>query len=272
MQQLHRQVRLIAPHPPNLELPLFVFLPGLDGTGLLLRSQIPHLSKAFDIRCLSIPPDDFSSWDSLVAQTIKAIARELEFSGKPGKVAQEGRSQHHRPVYLCGESFGGCLALQIALRAPQLWQKLILVNPASCFRQQPFINWGSYLTRLLPKFIYPLSSLWLLPFLGALQRMRPSDRQALLAAMQSLPQKTTIWRLQLLRSFYLQPTELKKLQGQVLLIASAADQLLHSLSHARFLLKQIPKAQMVALPRSGHACLLERDVDLHQILWEYLFF
>lgn len=252
MQQLSKEIQFLRPVPAKPDLPLLIFLPGLDGTGLLLRSQIPHLSKTFDICCLSIPHDDISSWEGLATETIAAIARV--------------RGKLTRPVYLCGESFGGCLALQVALKAPQIWERLILINPASCFPQQPLVNLSPYLTRLLPKNIYPLSSLWLLPFLGALERMLPGDRQALLDAMRSVPQRTSIWRLELLRSFHLQPTELARLERNVLLIASAGDRLLHSVSHARFLTNHIPKAKMVVLPESGHACLLEKEVNLYNIL------
>jgi len=249
-----KEIKLLKPLPARPDLPLLIFLPGMDGTGLLLRSQIPYLSKAFDIRCLSIPGEDMSSWDRLAEETSSAIAREKETP--------------HRPVYLCGESFGGCLALLVALKAPQLWNRLILVNPASCFRQQPLINWGSYFTRLLPKNIYPLSSLGLLPFLASLERMLPGDRQALLDAMRSVPQRTSIWRLELLRSFHIESTDLKAIEKPVLLIASGGDRLLHSVAHARFLTKHIPKAKMVVLPHSGHACLLEKDVNLYNILIE----
>lgn len=252
VQKPPKEINFLKPLPARPDLPLLIFLPGMDGTGLLLRSQIPHLSKAFDLRCLNIPGDDMSSWDRLAEATIAAIASE--------------RRSGDRPIYLCGESFGGCLGLLVALKAPQLWERLILVNPASCFRQQPLINFGSYFTRLLPKNIYPLSSLGLLPFLAALERMLPENRQALLDAMRSVPQRTSIWRLELLRSFHIQSKDFKAIKKPVLLIASGGDRLLHSVAHGRFLTQQIPQAKMVVLPRSGHACLLENDVNLYKLL------
>lgn len=252
MQELSDKIHFLRPVRDRSEKPLLIFLPGMDGTGLLLRSQLDDLSKAFDIRCLSIPGEDMSSWARLTEETIAAIAGE--------------RGSLRRPVYLCGESFGGCLSLLVALRAPELIERLILINPASCFRQQPLVNLGPYVTRLLPKNIYPLSSLGLLPFLAALERILPDDRQALLDAMRSVPQRTSVWRLELLRSFHVQPKELETLQLPVLLIASARDRLLHSVSHAKLLTKHIPNTNTLVLPRSGHACLLEKDVNLYDIL------
>jgi len=82
--------------PKNLrpDLPLFVFLPGMDGTGQLLRTQTEGLERLFDVRCLAIPPTDQTGWDELAERVIDLIEAELKQSGD-------------RPVYLCGESFGG---------------------------------------------------------------------------------------------------------------------------------------------------------------------
>src|SRR4028119_1481215 len=108
MANANNKVRFLTPKPPKPERPLFVFLPGMDGGGLLLRSQIPKLANHFDIRCLAIPADDMASWEVLVSETIALIEAEKQ-AGKP-----------KRPVYLCGESFGGCLAMKTVLEAPQI--------------------------------------------------------------------------------------------------------------------------------------------------------
>ncbi|OCR01062.1 alpha/beta hydrolase [Oscillatoriales cyanobacterium USR001] len=249
------QICLLKPNLPRLDYPLFVFLPGMDASGELLRSQIPELSQGFDIRCLSIPTDDLANWDVLVDETISLITAEKVKGG-------------YRSVYLCGESYGGCLAMKVILKAPQLFDRLILVNPASSLKRQPLIEWGSYLTNWLPRSFYPLSVLGLLPFLASLGKIEKSDRQALLAAMQAVPQVTSIWRLGLLRSFDVSSEQLRTIQQPTLIIASKADRLLPSVLEAKYLVKEIPNTQMVVLPTSGHACLLETDVDLWAILKE----
>ncbi|MDJ0555760.1 MAG: alpha/beta fold hydrolase [Microcoleaceae cyanobacterium MO_207.B10] len=255
MQVANSQISFFRPIASKPGLPLFVFLPAMDGTGKLLRSQASQLSKAFDIRCLTIPPNDISSWDQLVEETIALIKIEKE-------------AQPKRPIYLCGESFGGCLALKLAVGASELLDKLILINSASSLREQPLVRWGSYLTQWLPSYLYQLSVTGLLPFLAALGRIERDERQALLEAMQSVSQQTSIWRLELMRSFKVETTQLEALQLPVLVIASAADRLLPSLPQGKFLVKHLPKAQMVVLPNSGHACLLEADVDLYKIIRE----
>ncbi|NEP04471.1 MAG: alpha/beta hydrolase [Okeania sp. SIO2G4] len=253
MQVATSQISFLRPTTPRPELPLLIFLPAMDGTGKLLRSQQSRLSNAFDIRCLSIPPNDLSSWDRLLEKTVELI--EIERQAIP-----------ERPVYLCGESFGGCLALKVAFTAPELFNKLILVNSASSFSQQPLVKYGSYLTQYLPSYLYRLSVTGTLPFLAALGRIERAERQALLEAMQSVSQQTSIWRLELMRSFQVDKNQLKKLKKPVLVIASAADRLLPSISQAKFLVKHLPEAKMVVLPNSGHACLLETDVDFYTII------
>ena len=253
MQVASGKISFLRPTPFQPELPLFVFLCAMDGTGKLLRSQISSLSTGFDIRCLSIPQNDLSTWDQLSEKTINLIKIEQEAAPK-------------RPVYLCGESFGGCLALKVALNTPELLDKLILVNSATSFSQQPIVKYGSYLTQYLPSYLYQLSVTATLPFLGALGRIRPEECQALLKAMQSVSQKTAIWRFELMRSFQVKKNQLKNFPKSTLIIASAADRLLPSISQAKFLVKYLPKAEMVILPNRGHACLLEADVDLYKII------
>ncbi len=253
MQVASSKISFFRPIPSKPELPLFIFLPAMDGTGKLLRSQLSKLSTAFDIRCLSIPPNDLSTWDRLLEITINLIKIEQEAAPK-------------RPVYLCGESFGGCLALKVAFNAPELLDKLILVNSATSFSQQPIVKYGSYLTQCLPTYLYQLSITATLPFLGALGRIEREERQALLKAMQSVSQQTAIWRFELMRSFQLNKNQLKSLKKPVLVIASAGDRLFPSVSQAKFLVKHLPEAQIVILPNSGHACLLEADVDLYEII------
>ncbi len=253
MQVASSKISFFKPSIPRPELPLFIFLPAMDGTGKLLRSQLSSLSTAFDIRCLSIPQNDLSSWEQLLETTINLISIEQEAASK-------------RPIYICGESFGGCLALKVAMSAPELLDKLILVNSASSFSQQPLVKYGSYLTQYLPTYLYQLSVTGTLPFLGALGRMQRDECQALLEAMQSISQQTSIWRFELMRSFQVDKHQLKSIKKPTLVIASAGDRLLPSISQAQFLVKHLPEAQMVILPHSGHACLLEADVDLYEII------
>lgn len=240
------------------EFPLFVFLPGMDGTGQLFRAQTAGLEVGFDVRCLALSPTDLTSWDELAEQTVALIHQDLAKAGG-------------RPVYLCGESFGGCLAMKVALLEPNLFTRIILVNPASSFRQKPFFSWSGTVTSWMPAPLYRLSSVCLTASLARLERLTPDDRQDLLKAVQSVPQKTSVWRLSLLNSFAIPEQDLRQLDQPVMLIAGARDQLLPSVAEVQRLARSLPNSKIVVLPYSGHACLLEADTNLYHIMQEQNF-
>jgi predicted peptidase len=96
----------LTPQSSNPNYPLFVFLPGMDETGKeLMCIQTADLEIAFDVRCLVIPADNLSSWDEMTDQVVSLTQMELEKAPRSS-------------VYLCGDSFGGCLALKILERFP----------------------------------------------------------------------------------------------------------------------------------------------------------
>lgn len=244
----------LTPSALRPENPLFVFLPGMDGTGQLLRTQTGALQVGFDVRCLAIPPDDQTGWDELVDQVLELIQSEI------------AKHPSRQPVYLCGESFGGCLALKVATQAPHLFDRIVLVNPASSFDRRPWMLWGGQIIQWFPNFLYEWSSMGLLPFLGDLSRISPSDHQAFFTAVRTVPKETSLWRISLLQSFKLNSLPLERLKQPVLLIASGSDRLLPSIPDAKALVAQLPNAKLTTLPHSGHACLLEKDVNLYEIM------
>ena len=243
--------RLLTPNRPRANRPLFVFLPGMDGTGELLQPQIGGLEECFDIRCLSLPADDCSDWSTLAAQTSALVRQER---------------QSERPIVLCGESFGGCLALLVALTAPQLCDRLILVNPASSFGERPHLKLAMAVLPWLPDSFYRSLAGTILPLLTANRPIEPAVREALVIAMQSVPPKTAGWRLTLLENFQMAPSQLRRLTCPTLLIAGESDRLLPSTTEVERLAAALPDARTVTLPESGHACLLETDVHLFEIL------
>jgi pimeloyl-ACP methyl ester carboxylesterase len=171
-----------------------------------------------------------------------------------------------RPIYLCGESFGGCLAMQVATQSPQLFKRIILINPASSFQQHSFFGWISQFTPFVPSSLFNMGALGLLPFLASLPRISQSERLILLTAMRSIPAETINSRLSLLRNFQVEKKDLQQLTQPVLLIGSGSDLLLPSVREIAKLADILPNTRTFILPNSGHACLLEKDVNLYQIL------
>ncbi|MEO1621636.1 MAG: alpha/beta hydrolase, partial [Cyanobacteria bacterium J06632_3] len=64
---------------------------------------------------------------------------------------------------------------------------------------------------------------------------------------------------------------LEHIDYPVLLIVGAKDRLLPSKREAQMLVRRFPNAKMTLLPRSGHACLLEAEVKLGEILKTHRF-
>ena len=250
---LEFSVDFIDPRKVNPDAPLFVYLPGMDGTGKLLQTQSDRLVANFDLRCLSIRTDDYSTWEDLATDTVRLIESELA-------------NKTNREVYLCGESFGGCLAIKTALAAPNLIKKLILVNPASCFNQLPLLSWSVNLAPWMPAWVHRYSAAGLLPFLVQLNRINDCDRERLIESMKSVPPQVVNWRLSLLRDFKVTKEQLRSLNMPSLIIAGAADGLLPSVQEAQKLTRLLPKAKSIVLPQSGHACLLETGINLYEIL------
>ncbi len=243
----------LTPKRVQPEYPLFIYLPGMDGTGQLLRSQTAGLENSFDVRCLAIPRKNLTNWDVLTKDVLNLIDTELEKSSQ-------------RPVYLCGESFGACLAMKVAILVPHLFKRIILINPASSFHLRPWLSWTSQLTQCVPSWFYDVGALGLLPFLASLPRMSPNVRHELLKTMRSVPPETVSWRLSLLREFQVDEQQLHHLSQLILLIAGGSDRLLPSVMEVQRLANILPNSQIVVLPNSGHTCLLEKDVNLYEIL------
>ena len=246
-------LRFLTPCSINPLLPLLIYLPGMDGSGELIKSQLPELSVSYDIRCFSIPLDDFTNWNELVEILAKLILNEQKLLPA-------------RPLILCGESFGGCLALKFAAHYPDICDSLVLINPASSFRRRPLLGWGASVSHLLPNSLYHLSTFGLLPLLIASKRVNSYSRESLLKAMQSVKSASAIWRLSLLNSFVLEHLPLHQIKNPVLILASGSDRLLPSVEEANKLVKYLPNAKMLMLPSSGHACLLESAISLNSIL------
>jgi pimeloyl-ACP methyl ester carboxylesterase len=245
-------LKLAAPAGKHPHRPLFIYLPGMDGSGELFSAQCDRLTDYFDIRCLVIPGNDLSSWESMAIQVVQLVRQEA--------------SATSRPIYLCGESFGACLALRVVALAPTLVSHLILVNSASAFHRFPWLHWVAHLTPWVAPPLYQGSTFGSLPMMANLSRMGNANRQALMRAIGAVSQASTAWRLSLLSQFRLEPLRLHRVTAHTLLVASLSDRLLPSLEEAQYLATLLPNPRIYPLPYSGHISLLEDGVNLTAIL------
>ncbi len=253
LSEQHQCPYFFTPFQAAFDRPLFIFLPGMDETGKeLMTLQTTGLETVFDVRCFVIPATIFASWESLAQQLLDLIQAELK--------------QASRQIYLCGESFGTCVALTAMAKAPELFDRIILVNSASSFHRVSLLTLGSFLLPWTPQFLYDVSSILAIPLLAQVTRVSSNTGQALVKATQATPKRTAEQRLELLRNFRIDEAKLQKIAQPVLLIGSQNDHLLPSVAEAYRLAKSLPNAQIITLPGSGHACLVESDVDLMALL------
>jgi pimeloyl-ACP methyl ester carboxylesterase len=238
----------------NATKPIFIYLPGMDGSGKLLKNQT-HIWQNFDVRCVAIPPNYGIEWQELTQQLIILIQQQLKVD-------------NHRQIYLCGESFGACLAIKLMEKMPNIFTKVILINSASAFSQRPWLKLGTYITQIMPDFIYQSSTLLLLPFLAKLEALTLRERQRLFKVMTLLPPTIVSWRINLLEKFLIDQNKLNQYKKDILIIASAEDQLLPSVEEAKRLKNIFTQSKISILTHSGHCCLLEKNVDLCKIVTE----
>jgi pimeloyl-ACP methyl ester carboxylesterase len=147
-----------------------------------------------------------------------------------------------------------------------LFKKIIIVNPASSLHRVPLLSLGSRLFPLTPDFIYHHSAFFSLPLLANLSQISDRTRQDLSDSMESAPKQTVQQRIAMMREFTIDETKLQQITQPVLLIGSQKDFILPSVKEVKRLAKIFPQATVVTLPHSGHACLVEKDINLYQIM------
>ncbi|KAL8544329.1 hypothetical protein ACS0TY_004752 [Phlomoides rotata] len=259
-----------------IDSPLLLYLPGVDGVGLGLTLHHERLSKIFDIWCMHIPLTDRTSFTEMVKFVESAVR--IEYSRAP-----------NRPIYLVGESFGGCLALAVAARNPDIDLMLILANPATSFGKS-LLQTETLLTlsALIPEQIssslpYVLTLLFGTPVkmvTSAMGKRLPSDQlikelsqdtlamsSYLSVLSKAFTAETLRWKLEMLKSAAaFANSRLHAVKAQTLILASGQDQLLPSRDEAERLTKVLPNCQIRVFEDKGHALFLEDGVSFVSIL------
>ncbi|KAJ3669550.1 hypothetical protein LUZ60_011500 [Juncus effusus] len=254
--------------------PLLLFLPGSDGVGLGLIMHHKSLGKAFEVRCLHIPVKDRTPFEGLINVVEECIKYEHSISP-------------NRPIYLIGDSFGGCLALSVAARNPTIDLVLILVNPATSFNKSPLQpifplleNLPAELHVAVP---YILSSVMGDPLkmamvgiggdlpspqlLEKLSNTLTSMLPLLSELADIIPRETLLWKLKLLKSgdAYTN-SRLHAVNSPVLLLASGKDNLLPSGAEADRLFSTLKNCRVRYFKDNGHTLLLEDGINLFSVI------
>ncbi|KAL3516214.1 hypothetical protein ACH5RR_023116 [Cinchona calisaya] len=261
-----------GPHVKNS--PVLLFLPGMDGLGLGLMLHHKALGRVFEVWCLHIPVKDRTPFEELV----KLVEETLR--------AQHASSPN-KPIYLVGDSFGGCLALAVAARNPTIDLVLVLANPATSFNRsqlQPLLP----LLEAMPKELhftvpYLLSFVMGEPIKMAMVTVDATLPPRLVLEQLSgkltgllprlsgladiIPKETLLWKLKLLKSAAAYAnSRLHAVRAEVLVLASGKDNMLPSGDEAQRLENSLQNCKVRYFKNNGHTILLEDGVNLLTIM------
>ncbi|XP_076922202.1 phytyl ester synthase 1, chloroplastic-like [Bidens hawaiensis] len=257
---------------PLPDSPILLFLPGMDGLGLGLILHQKSLRKVFEVRCMHIPVYDRTPFIDLVA----FVEETLRF---------EHALYPSRPIYLVGDSLGGCLALAVAARNPGIDLVVILSNPATSFDRTPLkpilpVLEGipDTLTGTIP---YLLSFVMgdpikmasvddeysYIPNLEKLSDNLVSLLPRLSGLSDIIPKATLSWKLKLLKSAAAYTnSRLHAVKAEVLLLASGRDNMLPSRDEALRLSRNLQNCRVCFFKDNGHTLLLEDGINLLTII------
>ncbi|KAK4486449.1 hypothetical protein RD792_009127 [Penstemon davidsonii] len=249
--------------------PILLFLPGIDGLGLGLILHHKSLGKVFDVRCMHVPVQDRTPFEAMVEWVEETVMAEHSSSPK-------------RPIYLVGNSFGGCLALAVAARNPKVDLVLILANPATSFGRSP-LQPVFPLLEALPNDLHLLSFV-----LCDLVKMATVDINTVLSPTQYfeklsgnltsliprlsgladiVPKETLLWKLKLLKTAAAYAnSRLHAITAEVLVLSSGKDNMLPSRDEALRLLSSIRNCKIRHFKDNGHSILSEDGVNLLTII------
>ncbi|KAK7826703.1 acyltransferase-like protein [Quercus suber] len=182
-------------------------------------------------------------------------------------IRSENNHSPNRPIYLVGESFGGCLALAVAASNPDIDLVLILANPATSISRsqlQPLMTLLEFIPDQLP--FNPPNMLSLMT-VGELSQDLDAISSYLSVLADILPRETLRWKLQMLKSgSAFSNSRLHAVKAQTLILSSGRDQLLLSQEEGERLCHVLPKCEIRKFNNSGHFLLLEDGIDLVTII------
>lgn len=227
-----------------------VLVPGIDGTAELFYRQIPLLASSFNVVAFPLPDKPAATMDELVDDLVLLI-----------------RETSAKPVLLCGESFGGALAMSVALARPELVKGLIIINSFPYLENRLQLALAPRIVKLLP---------WVaMPAVRRLTEHRLHSAHALdedlhefRVRMRGIGRDGYIRRLELLMQYDIR-ARLAQLAMPVLFLAGTDDKLVPSARWAQYMAARVPGGRVLLLEGYGHCCLINHDLDLAQLVREW---
>jgi pimeloyl-ACP methyl ester carboxylesterase len=225
-----------------------VLVPGMDGTGELFYRQVPLLAQSYRVATYALR-DATDSMDVLVEDLAVVIER----------VAPEERS-----AIVVGESFGGTLALSLAIARPERVRALVVLNSFSYFAPRIRLRLALAGLRMMPWGAMTLARRATAARLHSAHTHRHEIRRFLELTTRAT-REGYLNRLRILTRYDARPG-LAQLKMPVLFLAAEHDHLVPSVRQAMLMARHIKGAALQILEGHGHICLIAPDLSLEQIL------
>jgi 3-oxoadipate enol-lactonase len=227
---------------------LLIYISGLDGTGQLFFKQAPALARSYRVVTFRSRDNGRFTYEDLT-DDVAAIIRDLG----------------EQSATILGESFGGTVALNFALRYPQMVERLVVINSFPRFRKRFTIKVGALLASGLPfRLLWPVRRV--ASILGLLvDGVSREDRRVFWKAIRTVSGEAYAQRLKLIAALDLEP-RLSEIHAPALFIAGERDLLIPSVREAHAMASRMPNATVKVVKGAGHACLLGSRVRLAELL------
>jgi pimeloyl-ACP methyl ester carboxylesterase len=228
-----------------------VLVPGLDGTGQLFYRQRPLLMRSRRVATYALR-DSTSEMSTLVDDLAAVI---------------ETVAPADKRAIVIGESFGGTLAMSLALARPERVSALVVLNSFARFTPQFRLHLALWGLRALPWGMMPVVRRATASRLHSAHSHDNEIREFMRVTM-AATREGYLNRLRALTRFDIRD-RLHELRMPTLFLAAELDHLVPSVTQARFMAGRVPGAQVRVLSGHGHICLIAEGIDLGGILDEW---
>ena len=231
--------------------PAFVYVSGIEGTGKNFYKQAADLERDHTVISFPLRPEGRYGMDTLIDD-----------------LAQVLRKVGEQKVTVLGESFGGLIVLATALKYPEVFARIIVVNSFAAFPHPAKIGLGVALYSVLP---YS----WIKACRGKTAHrtlftddISEEDRHTFREHTRTVKRAGYLSRLRIIECTDLR-SRLPEIKVPVLVVAGTEDRLLNSVEAARVMTSGLNRSRLKLLQGTGHMALLSNRVRVRDWLEEF---
>jgi len=222
----------------------------MDGTGQLFYRQVPLLARRYRVATYRLRED--APGMSVLVDDLARVIRAASPEGGPAVVV--------------GESFGGTVALSLAVARPELVRRLVIVNSFPYFKPRFRLRLAIFALESVP---FPWQAMGVVRRMTAFRLHSRYTHRREIRRFMELTAGTTrrgyLDRLRILLDYDVRD-RLREIAAPTLFLASERDHLVPAVEQAREMAARVPGAAVRVLAGHGHICLIAPNIDLEEIL------